>query len=182
MRHVRTHHGRTEDDVQMRHATNRAHLSLSEDQIRAIYQFMYRNVGNQSDAESLTERACSEALRAAHDLADEHDAHSLDELLWQTAYEVAAEHLRWFYGSPLAPAEDAGDEEDTGAGARVREILMHLPAQERDFLSHRFLANASLDEAAAALGMTWSDAQALQWRALLQAARIRQPETTCSTC
>lgn len=170
------------DDVQMRRSTNGPHLRLAEGQIRAIYQFIYRHVGNRSDAESLTERACSEVVRDGRGLAHDHDAQSLDDLLWQVAYRVVSEHLRWFYGSSEAIVAAPPGDEQTDAPALARDVLERLSAQERAFLSYRFLANASLDEAAAALDMAPSDALALQWRALLQAARILQPETTCSTC
>lgn len=182
MRHLRTQHRLTGDGARLEHSRSAPHLSLSDDQIRAIYRFMYQRVGNRSDAESLTERACSETLRDGRSLADEHDEQSLDDLLWQVAYRVVSEHLRWFYGSSEAIVAASPGDEQTSAPARARDILERLSAQERAFLSHRFLANASLDEAAAALDMAPSDALALQWRALLQAARILQPETTCSTC
>lgn len=183
MRHLRTHHRRRGDGARLGHSGSAPHLSLSDEQIHAIYRFMYQCVGNRSEAESLTERACSEAMRDGRSLAGEHDEQSLDDLLWQVAYRVVSEHLRWFYGSPVAPAGGTSSDEYRGAPALARDILERLSAQERAFLSHRFLANASLDEAAAALGMTRSDAQALQWSALLQAARILQSETTtCSTC
>ena len=182
MRHLRTHHRLTDGGAGLGHSRNAPQLSLSDEQIRAVYRFMYQRVGNRSDAESLTERACSEALRDGSSLADEHDEQSLDDLLWQVAYRVVSEHLGWFYGSPVAPAGSTSSDEYSDAGTQVREILERLSAQERAFLSHRFLANAALDEAAAALDMTRSDALAMQWRALLQAGRILQPETTCSTC
>ena len=182
MRHLRTHHRLTDGGAGLGHSRSAPHLSLSDEQIRAVYRFMYQRVGNRSDAECLTERTCSEALRDGRSLADEHDEQSLDDLLWQVAHRVVSEHLRWFYGSPVAPAGDTASDDYSDAGTRIREILERLSAQERAFLSHRFLANASLDEAAAALDIARSDALALQWRALLQAARILQPETTCSTC
>ena len=182
---MRSHHSRTDDDVQLRHSTGARRPRITEDQIRAVYRFMYRHVGNRGDAESLTEWTCSEALRAALDLADEHDEpdeQTLGELLWRTADAVVTEHLHWFYGSPAALAEEPALDEPTDAPAQVREILAQLPAQAHDFLAHRFLANASLEEAADALRMTRSDAQELQWRALIQAARILRPEKACSTC
>lgn len=179
---MRTQHRRAGDDAQSLHATGAQRLATGEDQIRAIYQFMYRHVGNRSDAESLTERACSEALHAARELADAHDEQTLDELLWRTAHTVVTDHLRWFYGAPAAFTDEPASNEPTDALTQVRDILAQLPATERDVLARRFLANASLEETAAALHVTLGDALALQWLALTHAARIAHGEKSCATC
>jgi RNA polymerase sigma-70 factor, ECF subfamily len=176
---MRTHHRRPGDDAQTPHATGALQSRLTDHQIRAIYRFMYQRVGNREDAERLTEHACVETLRAAHDLPDEQ---SLEETLWRTARAMVAEHLRWFYDAPAATSEDIpGAEEAEQANATVwaRDILAQLPQHERDFLTLRFLGADSLADAAAALHMAVGDARALQWFALLDAARAMQPEKSC---
>lgn len=176
---MRTHHRRVDDT--RRQSPRAPQLNLSDDQIRAVYRLMYRHVGNRGEAETLTARACSETLRLARDFGDE-DQQSLDGLLARTAREVAAEHLRWFYGSPAPIVTDDPGGEHADAPSRARDILAHLPPGARDFLSRRFLANDTLDEIAAALQMTQSETRATQWDALIQAARILQSETCCATC
>ena len=57
---MRTHHSQHSQPgaaVQMRQATSALQPRLAENQIRAIYRFMYQRVGNREDAERLTERA-----------------------------------------------------------------------------------------------------------------------------
>lgn len=183
---MRTHHSQRGDAAQthhrMHHASGAPQPRLTEDQIRAVYQFMYQRVGNREDAERLTERACVETLRAARDMPGED---SLEEALWHTACAVVAEHLRWFYDAPAAFPEDVPDAEEAeqaDATTRARDIMAQLPQRERELLARRFLANDSLAEAAAALHVTPGDAQALQWFALLHAAQLgaRQEQNCCA--
>lgn len=176
---MRPHHSQPGDAAQTHHASGAPQPRLTEDQIRAVYQFMYQRVGNREDAERLTERACVETLRAARDLPGEH---SLEEALWQTACAVVAEHLRWFYDASAAFPEDVPSAEQADATTRARDIMAQLPQRERELLARRFLANDSLAEAAAALHVTPGDAQALQWFALLHAARLgaRQEQNCCA--
>jgi RNA polymerase sigma-70 factor (ECF subfamily) len=150
--------------------------TIDEEQIRAVYQLMYRYVGNREDAESLTERVCILAQRKARGLPG---GHSLQETLWQTAESVAAEHLRWLYGSFESADKATPTREQTDAPTLVRCILESLPSQERDFLTRRFLDNISLAETAATLHLTVNEALALQWYALSQAAQIAPEETPC---
>lgn len=150
--------------------------TIDEDQIRAVYQFMYRYVGNREDAESLTERACTQALRKARGLPG---GRSLEEILWQTAESVAAEHLRWLYVSSEQLDKETPASEQADAPTLVRCILENLPSRERDFLTRRFLGNVSLAETAATLHLTVNEALALQWYTLTQAARTAREETPC---
>jgi DNA-directed RNA polymerase specialized sigma24 family protein len=178
--HKQSQHQHADDEM---HPSTTAHrLSLDDDEIRDIYRFTYQHVGNREDAECLTERIYTQTAEAARALP-EPDEQSMNELLWQTAKAVVAQHLRWFYRSPATSDEaqltDAlTDEliveghEQNDAPAQVRDILAHLPRQERDYLVLRFLNNVSLADTANALRMTLSEAQALQWYALVSAARV----------
>jgi RNA polymerase sigma-70 factor (ECF subfamily) len=148
--------------------------AIDESDIRAVYQFMYRYVGDREDAESLTERACTQALRKARGLPG---GSNLKEILWRTAESVAAEHLRWLYGAFKQPDEEARAREQANTPTLVRCILESLPSRERDFLTRRFLDNGSLAETAATLHLTLNEALALQWYALTQAAHVAHEET-----
>jgi len=150
--------------------------AIDDDQIRAVYRFMNRYAGNREDAESLTERACTQALRKARGLPD---GRHLEEILWRTAESVAAEHLRGLYGSFELLDKETPAREQVDAPTLVRCILDGLPRQQRDFLTRRFLDNISLAETAAILHLTLNEALALQWYALTQAARIAPEETCC---
>ena len=164
---MRGHHPDTDDDSPSYPLADIQ--PIGEDQIRAVYQFMYQHVGNREDAESLTGRACIQALRMARGLPD---GQTLEQILGQTVRSVVTEHLRWFYGAVDLDGEDLPDDEPGDTPTRVRCILDHLPRRERDFLIGRFLDNASLDETAATLHLTLSEARALQWYALTQAGRL----------
>jgi RNA polymerase sigma-70 factor (ECF subfamily) len=150
--------------------------TIEEDQIRAVYQLMYRYVGNRADAENLTERACIQAQRKARGLPG---GHSLEAILWQTAESMVAEHLRWLYGSFEQPDKTTPAHDQTDAPTLVRCILDGLPSQEHDFLTRRFLDNGSLAETAATLHLTVNEALALQWYALRQAAHAAREEAPC---
>lgn len=152
--------------------------AIDEDDIRAVYQVVYRYVGNRDDAQNLTERACIQALKA-RSLAG---GRSLHEILWQTAHSVVTEHLRWLYGSFEPSDKETQAREETDAPTLVRCILESLPSRERDFLARRFLDNASLAETAATLHLTLNEALALQWYALTQAVQIAREEACCSPC
>jgi DNA-directed RNA polymerase specialized sigma24 family protein len=159
------------DDIPSHHPA-----TIDEEQIRAVYQLMYRYVGNREDAESLTERACIQALREARGLPG---GRNLQEILWQTAESVAAEHLRWLYGSFEQPDKETHASEQANAPTLVRSILESLTGRERDFLTRRFLDNGSLAETAAILHLTVNEALAVQWYALTQAAHVTREETPC---
>ena len=156
--------------------------TIDEDQIRAVYQFMYRYVGNREDAENLTERVCILAQRKARGLPG---GHSLEEILWQAAESMVAEHLGRLYGSFEQP-DKAMDKatpprDQTAASTLARCILESLPRQARDFLTDRFLDNISLAETAATLHLTVNEALALQWYTLIQVAHAAHEKTPCAS-
>jgi RNA polymerase sigma-70 factor (ECF subfamily) len=140
---------------------------------------MYRYAGNREDAESLTERACTQSLREARGLPG---GRSLQEILWQTAESVAAEHLRGLYGPFESSDKETRAREQPDLPTLVRCIFESLPRQERDFLASRFLDNVSLAQTAATLHLTVNEALALQWYALTQAERIAREEICRSPC
>ncbi|MFI5271722.1 MAG: hypothetical protein ACHQ4H_01645 [Ktedonobacterales bacterium] len=82
---------------------------LDDDQLRRVYRFMYRHVGNREEAEDLTTRACAQAIRMPT-APDGHMPASLEERLCQSMRAVVSEHLRWFYHA----SDDAPDGGSTG--------------------------------------------------------------------
>jgi RNA polymerase sigma-70 factor (ECF subfamily) len=158
---------------------------LGMHELRGVYQFIYRHVGNREEAEALTERVfmlviTSQATRDAPGSATQACRERL--LAWR-ARGVVVEYLRSFYPTlpPLSdddivvwPDSDSagGVEDNTGAAQRAARLLAQLTAQDRDFLTYRFLDNRSLAETAARMRLTLAQALAMQWSALSHAAQV----------
>src|SRR5437899_743916 len=101
---MRQHYKQIGDEGPCPAATATVIEDISEHQIRSMYRFMYRHVGNREEAEELTARACSRAMRArqaatARHLSDVPLRKHMESYLRQTARSVVEEHLRSFYHS-----------------------------------------------------------------------------------
>lgn len=194
-----SHHDPTRAKGRAPHSSVAWSVLPDDDQVRGVYQFIYRHVGNREEAEALTERACVRAMQMApRDPPHGPDRRNTDSALRQAARSVIEEHLRWFYrrsfSSPQAAEVDmlpefVAEEHGKGASAadRAGRILAQLSARERELLMLRFFRHASLAETGAQMGLSPDDALALQWRALGNAARLmasermqRSPSVTCS--
>lgn len=168
---------------------------LGMHEIRGVYQFIYRHVGNREEAEALTERVFmldikSQATRDAPGSATQASRQRL--LAWRSR-GVVMEYLRGFYPTlPPLPDDDiviwpdtdsvGGDADNTGAAQRAARMLAQLSAQDRDFLTYRFLDNRSLAETAARMRLTLPQALAMQWLALSHAAQVGAPQaSSCPT-
>lgn len=179
-----TSHEQMRTESSDEYSTNTFQYRITDDQIRDVYRFMYRQVGNREAAEDLTQRACLRAMRVtAHTAANAPDAAThqpLADVLWQSADRVIEEYLRWFYNAtsvtdiyePAPEHADATIAHALGTPDRVQRTFAQLPAQDRDLLTSRFLRNASLPETAASMSMTVGEARVLQYVALFHAAQI----------
>jgi RNA polymerase sigma-70 factor (ECF subfamily) len=158
--------------------------SLGLREIRGVYQFIYRHVGNREEAEALTERVFMLVIQpqATRDAPGATQA-SRERLLARSARDVVVEYLRGFYPAlPPLPDDDivvwpdpesaASAENPSGATERAIHVLAWLSAQDRDFLTYRFLLNRSLAETAARMRLTLAQALAMQWSALSHAAQV----------
>src|SRR5260370_6586788 len=67
---------------------------LYEDNVIAIYRFIYAKVGNREEAEDLTSQVFMKALRS---LDQERDLPSIQVWLFQVARTVVVDHWRVFY-------------------------------------------------------------------------------------
>lgn len=162
---------------------------LDEEQVRGIYRFIYRHVGNREEAEELTERAYRQAMHAAaQDSPDDGSTRpSMESGLCQAARWVIEERQARFYGSALESQRDEeGVDRSSLPAARsddaknmtelLHAVLAQLSVYERDFLTYRFLRNNSLAETAATMHLQVDDALALQWSALTNVARLMARE------
>src|SRR5690349_104612 len=129
---------------------------LYEDNVIAIYRFIYAKVGNREEAEDLTSQVFMKALRG---LDQERDLPSIQSWLFQVARTVVADHWRAFYrlrADSLDDLLDAGweaplDDARTSperVEERANRILKRLPARYQEVLTYRFLLNFSIRETA----------------------------------
>ncbi len=151
---------------------------LYEDNVRAIYRFIYSKVGNREEAEDLTSQVFMKAVRS---MDNARDVQSIQGWLFQVARTTVADHWREYYRIRAdslddlladgweAPAEHTRqlpDEPD----ARAHRILSRLPARYREVLTYRFLLNYSIKETAERMQLTEANVKVLQFRALKKAA------------
>ncbi len=182
------HHDPTLDDNRAPHSPTSWGVSPDDVQLRGIYQFIYRRVGNRVEAEELTERACAlAALAASQNAPGVPNCQRTASALCEVARSVVEEHLRWFYpaASESLPGGEGRDQSarpdvppggDGSTPKLLYAVLAQLSEYERDFLTYRFLLNRSLAEAAAQMRLSVADALALQWSALTNAARLMARE------
>ena len=152
---------------------------LYEDNLVAIYRFIYSKVGNREEAEDLSSQVFVKALRG---LDRARDRQSIQSWLFQVARTVVADHWRSFYRLRSDSLDDllaAGWEAPAVAAEppmppdeRVERILSRLPARYRDVLTYRFLLNYSIRETAEKMQLTEANVKVLQFRALKKAADL----------
>jgi RNA polymerase sigma-70 factor, ECF subfamily len=159
-------------------AVERSLEQLYEDNIAAIYHFIYARVGNREEAEDLTSQVFVKAVRG---LDGRRDTQSIQAWLFQVARTTIADHWREFYrlrADSLETLLDAGWEVSGAEPARplaidderVDHILSRLPTRYREVLTYRFLLNYSIRETAEKMCLTEANVKVLQFRALKKAA------------
>ena len=154
---------------------------LYEDNLAAVYRFVYSKVGNREEAEDLTSQVFVKAVRT---LDQARGAESIQSWLFQVARTTVADHWRRFYRLRVNSLEDlleAGWEGPTEPGRdprspwpeqRVQRLLALLPERYREVLTYRFLMNYSIKETADKMQLTEANVKVLQFRALKKAANI----------
>jgi RNA polymerase sigma-70 factor, ECF subfamily len=159
-------------------ALERSLEQLYEDNIAAIYHFVYARVGNREEAEDLTSQVFVKAVRG---LDGRRDTQSIQAWLFQVARTTIADHWREFYRLRTDSLEmllDAGWEVSAAEPTRplaidderVDHLLNRLPTRYRELLTYRFLLNYSIRETAEKMCLTEANVKVLQFRALKKAA------------
>jgi RNA polymerase sigma-70 factor (ECF subfamily) len=153
--------------------------SVYRDNIDRLYRLMYARVGNRPDAEDLTSEVFRTALRPLRMASSKGEVRAY---LLATANTVLAAHWRRHFGMPVTSIDEVADvgqlaepsvvDPLSDAPHRARKILASLPDRYRRILELRFLEACSIKEAAAALGVSVSNAKVLQHRALRMAANL----------
>ena len=156
---------------------------LYEENLTAIYRFVYSKVGNREEAEDLTSQVFIKAVRT---LDQARGAQSIQSWLFQVARTTVADHWRKFYRLRVNSLDDlleAGWEgpaaEPSAASSHTPEVraqglLAHLPDRYREVLTYRFLLNYSIRETAEKMGLSEANVKVLQFRALKKAATLEQ--------
>jgi RNA polymerase sigma-70 factor (ECF subfamily) len=160
--------------------------NIYEENLNAIYRFIYSKVGNREEAEDLTSQVFIKAIRG---LDAARGAHSIQSWLFHIARTTIADHWRWFYQLRVQSLEDllaAGwegptqEQRDTPPpmpDERVRLLMAKLPPRYREVLTCRFLLNYSIRETAAKMGLTEANVKVLQFRALKKASQVELSPT-----
>jgi RNA polymerase sigma factor (sigma-70 family) len=142
-----------------------------------VYRFVYRQVGNQHDAEDLTSEVF---LKAARNLDPSRPEQAVGSWLFSVARTVIADHWRRYYRiPPLVNIDDlelsaapTGATQPAAHDDQVERILQALPERQARLLRLRFLHGYTIVEAAAELGITAGNAKVMQHRALAMAVRF----------
>jgi RNA polymerase sigma-70 factor (ECF subfamily) len=152
-----------------------------QDNLDLIYRYVFRQVGNQQEAEDLTSHIFLKAVRF---LVTMYEAYSMRKWLFQVARTTVAHYWRAHYRTPvqsLEVLEEAGwegpAEEDIALASsepveRVERLLQALPERYREVLTCRFLLTLSIKETAVRMGLTEANVKILQYRALKRAAEL----------
>lgn len=154
------------------------------DEFDRVYGFIYSRVGNQFDAEDLTQQVAVKALPRLRAGAPKE---AVRAYLYSTAKSVLAifwaERLRLPQSELQDEVADPGDhaslEPSKESAAWLEQTLAALPAHYREVLELRFLNGCSIREAAREMGRTTGAIKVMQLRALRAAAALpRAPSPT----
>lgn len=152
---------------------------LYRDNVMWVYRLMFGKVGNQPDAEDLTTEIFMTALRPLRISASRPEVR---KYLLLTARTVLASYWKERMGRDITvidenlPDRIEDDAVVSDAPERVRSVLRRLPDRYRHILELRFLQAFSVREAAAAMGISVSNAKVLQHRALQMAAQCGEED------
>ena len=170
------HAGAPEVDVPRLH-------QLYEENLTAIYRFIYSKVGNREEAEDLTSQVFVKAVRT---LDQARGTPSIQSWLFQVARTTVADHWRQFYRLRVnslddlldsgweGPIEEAHDLRSYLPDVRVQRLMEQLPPRYREVLNYRFLLNFTIRETAEKMQLSEANVKVLQFRALKKAATLGQ--------
>ena len=157
---------------------DRAFEALYRDHLKDVYSYSYYRVGNQHDAEDLTEQAFLQAYKHFERARRESDGRPLRPWLIRIAHNLAANHHRDRARRPEAaldaiePPSHPHDTEQIVAGREeLRAVLRRLDDlsdDRRDALIMRFALDMSNREIARALGKSDGATKVLIHRAIKQ--------------
>lgn len=165
-------------DPEAKAELDRAFEQLYRDHLKDVYSYAYYRVGNQHDAEDLTEQAFLQAYRHFDRARRESDGRPLRPWLIRISHNLALNYYRDRSRRPQTPLESADPipaRHGTEAVAEGREELRQviekvdkLPDDRRDALIMRFALGMDNREIARALGRSDGATKVLIHRAIKQ--------------
>ncbi len=157
---------------------DRAFEQLYRDHLKDVYSYACYRVGNQHDAEDLTEQAFLQAYRHFDRARRESDGRPLRPWLIRIAHNLALNYYRDRSRRPQTPLEHAdpiparhGTEAIAEGREELRQVidkLDNLPDDRRDALIMRFALGMDNREIARALGRSDGATKVLIHRAIKQ--------------
>ena len=157
---------------------DRAFEELYRTHLRDVYSYAYYKVGNQHDAEDLTEQAFLQAYRHFDRARRESDGRPLRPWLIRIAHNLASNYYRDRSRRPQTPLESAdpiparhGTEAIAEGREELRQVmanLEHLSEDRREALIMRFALGMDNKEIARALGRSEGATKVLIHRAIRQ--------------
>jgi RNA polymerase sigma-70 factor, ECF subfamily len=157
---------------------DKAFSELYRDHLKDVYSYAYYRVGNQHDAEDLTEQAFLQAYRHFDRARRESDGRPLRPWLIRIAHNLALNYYRDRSRRPQTPLESAdpipaahGTEAIAEGREELRQVidkLGDLPDDRRDALIMRFALGMDNREIARALGRSDGATKVLIHRAIKQ--------------
>jgi RNA polymerase sigma-70 factor, ECF subfamily len=155
-----------------------AFAQLYRDHLKDVYSYAYYRVGNQHDAEDLTEQAFLQAYRHFDRARRESDGRPLRPWLIRIAHNLALNYYRDRSRRPQTPLENAdpiparhGTEAIAEGREELRQLIAKLddlPDDRRDALIMRFALGMDNREIARALGRSDGATKVLIHRAIKQ--------------
>jgi RNA polymerase sigma-70 factor (ECF subfamily) len=157
--------------------------NLYEQHLDAIYRYVFYRVGNQQEAEDLTETTFIKAWEAI----EKYTIGELPFVAW--LYRIARNTIIDSTRKRRIETVDIDEqrqlsspgstiEEEIALGShigQVMEALAHLPEDQQEVIRLRFLSGMSHNEAAKIMGKSLANVRVLQYRAL-KALRLRLQE------
>ncbi len=157
---------------------DRAFEQLYRDHLKDVYSYAYYRVGNQHDAEDLTEQAFLQAYRHFERARRESNGRPLRPWLSRIAHNLALNFYRDRSRRPQTPLESTdpiaarhGTEAIAEGRAELREVIEKLdalPDDRREALVMRFALGMDNREIARALGRSDGATKVLIHRAIRQ--------------
>jgi RNA polymerase sigma-70 factor, ECF subfamily len=157
---------------------DRVFADLYRDHLKDVYSYAYYRVGNQHDAEDLTEQAFLQAYRHFDRARRESAGRPLRPWLIRIAHNLALNYYRDRARRPQTPLESAdpiparhGTEAIAEGREELRQVigkLDDLPDDRRDALIMRFALGMDNREIARALGRSDGATKVLIHRAIKQ--------------
>jgi RNA polymerase sigma-70 factor, ECF subfamily len=157
---------------------DKAFADLYRDHLKDVYSYAYYRVGNQHDAEDLTEQAFLQAYRHFDRARRESDGRPLRPWLIRIAHNLALNYYRDRSRRPQTPLENAdpiparhGTEAIAEGREELRQVIARLddlPDDRRDALIMRFALGMDNREIARALGRSDGATKVLIHRAIKQ--------------